>query len=126
MARARSKAKEAKMKILPPTERKKHRYVSFRVISEEPVVFSDLDSAIWNTALDFQGEIGVSKMDLWIIKNTWDEKNQSAVVRCSAGAVPQTVASLGILSRLGDNRIALHVQKISGTVKGLNLDAERE
>jgi ribonuclease P/MRP protein subunit POP5 len=110
---------ETKMKILPSTMRTKHRYVSFRVISEEPVMFSDLDSAVWNTALDFYGELGVAGMDIWLIKNTWDEKAQSAVIRCAASAVPATLVFMGIITRLGDTRIAIDIGKVSGTIKGV-------
>jgi ribonuclease P/MRP protein subunit POP5 len=117
---------EAKMKVLPPTMRKKHRYVGFRVISEEPIMFTDLDSAVWNTALDFYGEHGVSSMDLWLIKNTWDENGQSAIIRCSSSAVPATIAFLGVISRLGDTRIAIDITKISGTIRSLDGKQENQ
>ena len=110
---------KAKMKVLPPTARKKHRYVKFRVLSEEPIVYSDLDAAIWNTALDFYGEEGVAGMDLWLVKNLYDSNEQIGILRCVHTAVPAVVAGLGVVRRLGDNRVAIKILKVSGTIKGL-------
>jgi len=110
-----------RLKILLPTLREKERYVSFQVISEEPITYSDLESAIWNQLLDFYGEYGVSKTSMWLVKNLWDEKNQVGVIRCNNRSVSQVIAGLGLISRLGDIRVIVNILKVSGTLKGLNL-----
>ncbi len=115
----KSKKKTVKMKILPPTARKKHRYVKFQVLSDEPIVYSDLDAAIWNTALDFYGEFGVAAMDLWLVKNLYNRKQQIGILRCVHTAAPAVIACLGLIRRLGDTRIAIKILKVSGTIKGL-------
>ena len=107
------------MKILPPTQRKKHRYIKFKIISETPITYSDLDSAIWNTALDFYGEFGVASMDLWLVKNLYDIKNQIDILRCEHDDVQSVIACLGLITRLGDSRISIKILKVSGTIKGL-------
>ncbi|MFH1623486.1 MAG: Rpp14/Pop5 family protein [Candidatus Aenigmatarchaeota archaeon] len=118
--KAKGKAKRIhNMKILPPTQRKKHRYVRFRVLSDEPIAYSDLDAAIWNTALDFYGEKGVAGMDLWLVKNLYDSSKQIGILRCAHTAVPAVLACLGLLARLGDVRVAVKILKVSGTIKGL-------
>jgi RNase P/RNase MRP subunit POP5 len=33
--------------------------------------------------------------------------------------VPAVLAGLGIVKRLGDNRVAIKILKVSGTIKGL-------
>ncbi len=110
---------EKKMKVLPPTQRKKHRYVKFQVISEYPIIFSDLDAAIWNTVLDFYGEFGVADMDLWFVKNLYDSKKQIGILRCAHTAVQKAIAHLGLITRLGDTRVSIKILKVSGTIKGL-------
>jgi ribonuclease P/MRP protein subunit POP5 len=110
-----------KLKILLPTLREKERYISFQVISEEPITYSDLESAIWNQLLDFYGEYGVSKTSMWLVKNLWDEKNQAGVIKCNNKSVSQVVAGLGLISRLGDIRVIFKILKVSGTIKGLKL-----
>ena len=109
------------MKIVIPTLREKNRYISFQIISEkgEEFTYSDLESAIWNTILDFLGEYGVSKTSLWLLKDRWDQKTQIGILRCNHKSVQEVIASLGLIDRLGDNRIAFKVLKISGTIKGV-------
>ncbi len=108
-----------KLKISLPTLRERDRYIAFQVISEYEIVYSDLEAAIWNTLLDFYGEFGVSQMSLWIIKNLYDEEKQIGLIRCNNKSVPKVVAGLGLVSRLGDNRVTIKILKISGTIKGL-------
>ena len=110
-----------RLKILSPTLREKDRYISFQVISEEPITYSDLESAIWNQLLDFYGEYGVSKTSMWLVKNLWNEKNQTGVIKCNNKSVSQVIAGLGLISRLGDIRIISKILKVSGTIKGLKL-----
>ena len=115
------KQKKEKLKILLPTLREKDRYISFKVISEEPITYSDLEQAIWNQLLDFYGEHGVSKLGMWLIKNLWNEKEQIGVIKCNNKSASQLIAGLGLISRLGDIRVIFKVLKVSGTLKGLNL-----
>ena len=116
---AKNVKQETKMKILPPTARKKHRYVRFQVISELPIVYNDLDAALWNIALDYYGEYGVAGMDMWLVKNLYLGKEQIGVLRCDRTAVPAVISCLGLISRLGDTRVAVKILKVSGTIKGL-------
>jgi ribonuclease P/MRP protein subunit POP5 len=110
-----------KLKSLSPTLRERDRYISFKIISQEPVLYDDLEQAIWNTGLDYFGEYGVSKLSIWLMKNIWDEKDQIGVIKCNNKSVQHILAGLGLISRLGDNRIIFKILKVSGTIKGLNL-----
>lgn len=124
MGNARSQGDEMiqkeKLKILSPTLREKDRYISFKVISEEPIAYSDLEAGIWSTLMDFYGELGTSQMSMWLVKNLWDGKEQVGVVRCNNRSVPKVIAGLGLLTRLGESRIIFKILKVSGTIKGLN------
>lgn len=113
--------KQEKLKISLPTLRERKRYIKFKVISEEPIVYEDLEQAILNTFLDFYGENGFSKLSLWVFKNLWDGKNQTGVIKCNNKSVLQVVAGLGLISRLGDTRVIFKILKVSGTIKGLGL-----
>ncbi|MEM7826263.1 MAG: Rpp14/Pop5 family protein [Candidatus Aenigmatarchaeota archaeon] len=108
-----------KPKTLIPTLREKERYVKFKVISEQPISYVDLESAIWNLFLDFYGELGVSEISLWVIKNLWDEKEQVGVIKCNNKSVQKVLTGLNFIQRLGDSRVIFKILKISGTIKGL-------
>jgi ribonuclease P/MRP protein subunit POP5 len=113
--------KQMRLKILLPTQREKHRYIAFQVISEEPITYEDLETAILNTFLDFYGEYGFSELSLWIIKNLYDPEKQVGVVKCNNKSVQKVLAGLGLVSRLGETRITIKILKVSGTIKGLSL-----
>jgi ribonuclease P/MRP protein subunit POP5 len=108
-----------RLKILLPTLREKERYIKFKLISEEPVEYADLEAAIWSTFLEFYGEEGVSRFSLWLIKNLWNPKEQTAVLKCNNKSVQQVLAGLGLISRLGDTRVIFKILGISGTLKKL-------
>ena len=108
-----------RLKMSSPTLRERDRYIYFKIISEESINYSDLEAAIWNTLLDFYGEAGVSKISMWLVKNLWNENEQSGVIKCNNNFVPQLIAGLGLISRLGEDRIIFKILKVSGTIKGL-------
>ncbi len=113
--------KQKKLKMLQPTLREKERYIAFQIISEEDEEFtySDLESAIWNKMLDFLGEEGVSKTSVWLLKDSWVQKKQIGILKCNNKSVQEVIASLGLIDRLGDNRITFKILKISGTIKSI-------
>jgi len=113
--------KRERPKTLLPTLREKKRYISFQVISEEPINYSDLEPAIWGTTLDFLGEHGISKTSLWLVKNLYNPGKQIGVIRCNHKSVQDVIACLGLITRLGDTRVIFKVLKVSGTIKGLKL-----
>jgi ribonuclease P/MRP protein subunit POP5 len=110
-----------KLKILSPTLREKYRYIAFQVISEkgEEFSYSDLESALWNVSLDFLGEYGVSKTSIWLLKDCWNQKEQIGILRCNHKSVQVVIAALGLIDRLGDNRVTFKIFKISGTIKSI-------
>lgn len=112
---------EDKLKMLSPTLRERHRYIFFKIISEDQIVYSDLEQAIWSATLEFYGEVGASKLSLWLMKNLYDEKMQSGVIRCNNKSVDKIIAVMGLISRLGDARIIFKILKVSGTLRGLKL-----
>lgn len=110
-----------KLKILLSTLREKQRYIAFQVISEEgeEFTYSDLESAIWNTMLDFLGEYGVSKTSVWLLKDCWGPEKQIGILRCNNKSVQEIITTLGLIDRLGDTRVTFKVLKISGTIKSI-------
>jgi RNase P/RNase MRP subunit POP5 len=109
-----------KLKKPSPTLRERDRYVHFKIISEEPIDYSDLEAAIWNTLLDFYGELGVSQTSMWLVRNLWNSQEQTGVIKCNNLSVPQLIAGLGFISRLGESRIIFKILKVSGTIKSLS------
>jgi ribonuclease P/MRP protein subunit POP5 len=109
----------AKTLKLLPSLRERKRYILFQVISEEPIVYEELEQAIWNQFLDTFGELGVSRLDMKLVKDLYDPGKQTCVISCNNNSVQQVLAGLGLISRLGDRRIIIKILKVSGTIRGL-------
>jgi ribonuclease P/MRP protein subunit POP5 len=104
-------------KLLPPSLRGKRRYIAYKVISEEKILFPDLVNTIWHSILNCLGELGASETDLWIAKDTYDEKHQTGIIRCSHKSVEKVRAALALIQRIGDIRVVIKVLGVSGTIK---------
>ncbi|MEM7819065.1 MAG: Rpp14/Pop5 family protein, partial [Candidatus Aenigmatarchaeota archaeon] len=108
-----------KLKTLIPTLRERERYIAFQVISENPINYIDLEKNLWDVMEEFLGEYGLSKTSLWLIKNLYNPKSQTGVIRCNHKSLTQVLACLGLISRVGESRVVFKILKISGTIKGL-------
>ena len=107
----------SKPKILPPTLREKNRYIAYHVISESNIEYNDLINSIWHSMLNLLGELGSSRTNAWIIKNTYNEKTNIGLIRCEHNEVENVRAALGLVQRIGDSRVIIRVLGVSGTIK---------
>ena len=112
---------EKRPKVLPPSLRDRTRYLAFDVISEQKILLDDLINTIWHSVLNFLGEIGTSRANIKIIKDTYDNEKQSGILRCSHEDVENVRASLALVQRIGDNRIIIRVLGISGSIKAAKM-----
>ncbi|MFZ3076864.1 MAG: Rpp14/Pop5 family protein [Candidatus Aenigmatarchaeota archaeon] len=112
------KPKISRPKFLPATLREKNRYVAYQVISEQKLLFSDLNSALWNSILNFLGELDSAKMRVWIMKDTYDDAKQTGTIKCAHDYVEHVRSALILIQRIGDVRVAIKILGVSGTMKG--------
>ena len=112
---------EKRPKPLPSSLRGRRRYIAYEVISQEKILLDDLMNTIWHTVLNFLGEQGTSKTDIWIAKDTFDDKKQTGLIRCSHDSVEQIRSSLALIERIGDVRVVFKVLGISGTMKAAKM-----
>jgi len=112
---------EKKPKPLPPSLRGRRRYIAYQVLSEDKFILQDLINSIWHSLLNLLGELGASQADIWIVKDTWDEKKQIGIIRCSHDNVEQVRTSLALIERIGDVRVIVKVLGISGSIKATKM-----
>ena len=112
---------EKRPKPLPSSLRGRRRYIAYEIISQEKILLDDLMNTIWHTVLNFLGEHGTSETDMWIAKDTYDDKRQMGLIRCSHDSVEQIRASLALTERIGDVRVVFKVLGISGTIKAAKM-----
>lgn len=110
---------QKRIKILTPTLREKKRYIAVKLIAEEPLIFSDIETAIKETLLHFYGSFVYSTFSLKIIKNLFNQKENIVVLRCNNLAVNKVLLGISLIARIGDVRVIPKIIRVSGTIKSL-------
>ena len=132
-----------KLKILPPTLRRKNRYLVLEIKSELGFSKDELVLAIWDACIRFYGECGTSNFNLWLMRlyNTlppvWEQNlddnilvndlntnynptsdclYQKAILRCRRNCEDKVRSSLAVMSNYKGKKIAINTVGISGTV----------
>ena len=134
-----------KLKILPPTLRRKNRYLVLDIKSEFEFTKDELVSAIWDACIRFHGECETSNFNLWVMrlyntspptweqyltededielnnlntnyKSTSDYFHQKAILRCERNCEDKVRGSLATMSIYKGKKIAIATIGISGTV----------
>lgn len=102
------------MKILPSSLREKKRYIVFELFSEKEVIKPELIKGIWNSAYSLYGDVGTSKINLWLL--TFDGKR--GVVRCAREKTEDVRALLCAINAIGESPVGIFVLSVCGTIKG--------
>lgn len=111
-----------KLKILPPTLRNKKRYIAFEAISTAPLTRDDVISMVWDSSLNYYGELRTSKFNLWIMKiwnfKSSDEMNiTKGIIQCNREETESVRTSILLINKFKGRPVAFHTLGISGTIK---------
>lgn len=101
-------------KPLPPTLREKSRYLVLELRADEKLSKRDVGRALWNSVLGLLGELGASKLNLWIID--WDEAKNRGVVKVTRDSVDDMRASVSLVSEVGGVGVVPRIALVSGTL----------
>jgi len=96
----------------------RRRYLALKIDCDVSVDSKAVSDAIWNAVVRLFGEVGASQAGLYLVK--YDENKSYAVLRCSHKALPMVRAAIALLTRIGDKPAAIHVLRVSGTLKALD------
>ena len=100
---------------LPPAKREKNRYLVYEVKSEQPVKSEDIGREIWKVALDFLGELGVSRSSLRVVD--FDEGKQKGVIKVNRASVEEARMTLALVKEVSKQKVALKTVGVSGILK---------
>ena len=100
-----------------PALRKKKRYIFFKAHSDGPVNYTDIKNAVFNSLLDWLGEEETAKADVNFIKNLWNSKTRTGVMKCSHKYVDKVKVGLSLIHQIGDQRVVFQTLRVSGTIK---------
>lgn len=97
------------------TQRDKKRYIMFELTSEESFKREEIVTGIWNSCLEFLGELGASRTSLWV----HEYENNEGIVSCNTRSVDEIIMCLSLIHHIESTRVQLRVKGVSGTIKGL-------
>jgi ribonuclease P/MRP protein subunit POP5 len=101
--------------MMKKTLREKRRYILFELISEESFKREEMVTGIWNSCLEFLGELGVSRTSLWVHAYA----NNEGVVSCNTRSIDDIIVCLSLTQEIGGKKTKIRVKNVSGTIKGL-------
>ncbi|MFH1420842.1 MAG: Rpp14/Pop5 family protein [Candidatus Aenigmatarchaeota archaeon] len=104
-------------KILPPSLRTPKRYMVFAIIAEHPVSYSGFVSAVWSKMFEVVGELGASRMGMWVIENMYDAEKQRGVIKCSLKHVEEMRVILTLINIIDEIKVIVKVLGVTGTIK---------
>ncbi len=103
------------LKPLPSTLRERSRYIVLELNGEGSYSKKEMSAVLWNTTLQFLGELGASKLNLWVID--WDRKKNRGIVKVTSSSLDDMVASIALIKDVNGKRVIPQVLKVSGTLK---------
>ena len=95
----------------------RRRYLALKIDSEEALSSREFMNAVWNSVLKLHGEYGASQTGLDLID--YDEEKKFAILRCMHKAVEMVRTAVASITKIGSKPVAVHVLKVSGTLKAL-------
>ena len=99
------------------TRQVRRRYLALKIEGEGSLQQKEVADALWNAVLRLFGEVGLSQAGLYLVN--FDSEKNRAVLRCSHRALSLVRAAVASVTKIGDVPAAVHVLRVSGTLKAL-------
>ena len=100
-----------------PVYRKRRRYLKIWIRGDECFSVKKVADAIQKGVLALYGVKGLSTIEPNLID--FDEDSQSGILRCDHSKLREMRASLAFMISIGESAAAIHVDKVSGTIRSL-------
>ncbi|OYT54742.1 MAG: ribonuclease P [Candidatus Altiarchaeales archaeon ex4484_2] len=102
-------------KPLPPTLREKSRYLVLEFRTEKRLSRRAVSRALWNSVLGFLGELGASRLNLWLID--WDLERNKGIIKVTRESVDDVRASISLIREVEGVGVVPRIASVSGTLK---------
>ncbi len=99
-------------------KRVKRRYLALAIDGYESCNQDQFTDALWGSITKLYGEHGASQVNLSLIRFNVEEN--IAVIRVNNASVDMTRAALACLTNIAGKPAAVHVLRVSGTLKALH------
>jgi len=109
--------KKQKTKLLP-SAREKKRYLVFEVNSKEKINdFDPVYEDIYSRCLRYLGELGMSKANIYILKDKWNKNLQRGLIRVNNKHTQELRAALSLVNNVNGATVSIKTVGMSGILK---------
>jgi RNase P/RNase MRP subunit POP5 len=105
-----------------PVHRKRRRYINFWLEGDDGFSLKGVADAVQRSVLALYGVQGLSRIEPNLIE--FDEGVQSGILRCNNSHLREMRASLAFITSIGESAAAIHVERVSGTIRSLKKGGE--
>ena len=109
----------AKPKPLPSSLREKKRYVVYEVVAEKEVDIDVLADEIYRHAMEILGELGMSEISLWVMKNLFS--GRKGLIRVTPAGVERIRLVLSSIRQIDEIPAIIDVLGVTGTIRAARL-----
>lgn len=95
----------------------RRRYLALKIDSNETFSSREFMGGVWDVILKLYGEYGASRTGLALID--YDTEKKFAILRTAHTTLSMVRAALASITKIGDKPVAVHVLKVSGTIRAL-------
>ena len=95
----------------------RRRYLALEIDTDELFDSREFMDAVWSAVLRLYGEYGASRAGLSLID--YDMEKRFAVIRTVHTTVDMVRTALASITRIGSKPVAVHVVRVSGTIRSL-------
>lgn len=103
--------------VLPPSMREKQRYIVFQIVSRKKFGIGDIVSTMWPAILQLYGEVGTSKLYVWIPSNLYDKEQGIGIIRCDRDSVEEVRAALASVRQISGENVLFRTLGVTGTIR---------
>lgn len=118
--------KDTKIKGLRPSMRIKKRFLLIEIISDNKFEFSQISFAINQQLLQVLGTQQYAELGIWILKEQFNKKEQTLVLKTKPSGVDNIIATLSLGLDINSKKVRAKTLNISATLKGLKKNKNEE
>ena len=100
-----------------PSTREKKRYLVFEIESKDGFTADDVFKAIYQRALSFLGELGVSRANIYILKDKYNKGLKRGVIKVNNKYMVDLKATLKVVEEINGKKVEIKSVGVSGILK---------
>ena len=113
------------MKAIYPVLKEKKRYILLKIHSEENFNFSTISSELKKGFKEFLGEFEMSKAGIILLRETWNSKSKTFIVRVGIKHVDALKSAIMFIKTIKNKPVIISSVKTSGKLNKLKYFQKR-